>query len=302
MEFGRLENIENIDFTLPSDHPGTLKVLGGVKTKNPKLYIGAPIWSDPGFPGKLYPAKAREKDYLKYYARQFNCIELNATHYRVPNEDGIIRWLLATGEQFKFCPKIHQSISHAKSLTQVVPLMKDLMLNLNWFKEKLGTSFMQLPPGFSTKGLDDLLTFLDLTMVKNMVIELRHESWYEKDHEAMKILCNYLYKNQLGLVITDVAGRRDVLHQRLTNKSAFIRFTANDLHPTDYERLKDWAERVSYWLDNGLEELYFFVHTPDKSLTPELAIYFIKELHRLTGLNIKTPQLLSLGGKSGKLF
>jgi len=68
---------------------------------------------------------------------------------------------------------------------------------------------------------------------------------------------NYFYKNNLTLLLTDTAGRRDVLHQRLTSKTAFIRFVANDLHATDYKRMDEWITRLKNWIDNGLEEIYF---------------------------------------------
>jgi uncharacterized protein YecE (DUF72 family) len=86
-------------------------------------------------------------------------------------------------------------------------------------------------------------------------------------------------------VITDTAGRFDVIHQRLTTKTAFIRFTANDLHPTDYQRLDKWILRVNNWTSNGLEHLYFFMHTPNKCLCPQLVQYFIQGLNTTTGLN-----------------
>lgn len=89
--------------------------------------------------------------------------------------------------------------------------------------------------------------------------------------------------------MTDVAGRRDVLHQRLTSRTALIRFVANDLHATDLKRMDDWVTRLAEWINSGLERLYFFIHTPDKSFTPELATYFIKHLNASAGVNVAPP-------------
>jgi uncharacterized protein YecE (DUF72 family) len=85
-----------------------------------------------------------------------------------------------------------------------------------------------------------------------------------------------------GSVITDVAGRRDVLHNRLTLPKAFIRFTGNDLHPTDFTRLNEWLKRIEQWQQMGLQELYFFLHTPEKHLTAELANYFIEHYNQFS--------------------
>lgn len=104
-----------------------------------------------------------------------------------------------------------------------------------------------------------------------------------------------------SLVITDVAGRRDVLHQRLTNKTAFIRFGANDLHASDYTRLTEWAERCSQWIEQGLEELYFFIHTSDQSVAPEIANHFIHEFNKLNWVKLK-PVSIKQESKQIDLF
>jgi len=290
MQFGRVPNITSIDFTFPPNHPGTNKVLGGAKSETLNVYVGAPVWSDPGFPGKIYPAKAREKDFVKYYGLQFNCIELNTTHYRVPEPATVKRWSDAVPAGFKFCPKIHQGISHSSTIEQRIPEMQAFYESVSGFDDKLGTCFLQLPPTFDVTGLQRLTEFLDRSPVRDLAVELRHESWFS-DATALNQLCNYLYKNNFTLCITDVAGRRDVLHQRLTNKTALVRFVANDLNPADLLRMDDWISRLSVWIQNGLERLYFFIHTPEKSLTPELAIYFIRHLNEACGLHIALPEI-----------
>lgn len=288
MQFGRVPSLDPIDFSFPTSHPGTEKVLGGTKSTTLQVYVGAPVWSDPGFPGKIYPAGARDKDFVKYYGKQFNCIELNTTHYGVPDPAVLKRWADAVPEGFKFCPKIHQSISHSPDISRCVPEMQAFYERVSEFGEKLGTCFLQLPPTFAATQLQRLLKFLDGSAVRDLAIELRHESWFT-DPQALNTLCNYLYKNKFTIGVTDVAGRRDVLHQRLTNKTAFVRFVANNVHPTDLQRMDDWVARLTEWISKGLERLYFFIHTPDKSFTPELAIYFIRHLNEANGLSVVPP-------------
>ena len=291
MEFGRLQDIESIDFSLPFDHLGIKKILGGKRSENIGAYVGSVVWADENLVKKIYPDRAGSKNYVKYYGKQFNTIELNATHYRVPDKETVKRWTDAVPEGFKFCPKVHESISHTQNITQSVEQAQHFNDTIQAFGNKLGTSFLQLPPTFNTKGLNYLLEFLDVNPIRKLAIELRHESWFEEGNEELKILSNYLYKNNIALVITDVAGRRDVLHQRLTNKTAFIRFVANDLHATDYTRMNEWVQRISEWIQQGLEEFYFFMHSPDKGLTPELAVYFINRINKVAGLKMKAPKI-----------
>src|ERR1700741_4852356 len=286
MDFGRLPDISAVDFTLPPDHRSVSKVLGGVKDNSVQIYVGAPVWADPGFIGKIYPENAAPKNFVKYYAEQFNCIELNATHYKIPDVNTIENWVDKVSPHFKFCPKVPQVISHAIHIEHMSGDMNEFTRTISFFGKQLGTVFLQLPPYFGTDKLPRLLTFLDKVNTTGIAVELRHESWFINDSGHLNELSNYLYKNSMGLVITDVAGRRDVLHQRLTNKTAFIRFVANNLHASDFKRMDDWAQRAVKWMENGLVQLYFFIHTPDKSLCPELAIYFIEKINGLTGMKL----------------
>jgi hypothetical protein len=98
-----------------------------------------------------------------------------------------------------------------------------------------------------------------------------------------------------------VAGRRDVLHMRLTTPSAMIRFVGNNLHPTDYTRIDAWVERLKVWFANGLQQLYFFVHEPDNITSPELATYLIEKLNRVCGFNLKPPKMY-IQPVQGELF
>lgn len=290
MDFGRLENIENVDFSFPPSHSGTVKILGGTKSKTLNVYVGAPIWNDDGFLGKIYPAKARSKDFLKYYGLQFNGIELNATHYRIPEKNIIERWAEVVPNGFKFCPKIHQSVSHSNDISNCISHLHIFYDHISCFGSKLGSCLLQLPPSFETKHINQLIELLDNSPISNLAVELRHPSWFN-DIQRLNHLCNYLYQNNLSINITDVAGRRDVLHQRLTNKTAFVRFVANNMHPSDFKRLDNWIERFQTWIQAGLEDLYFFIHTPDKSLVPELATYFINNLNKTCGLEIALPKI-----------
>lgn len=292
MEFGRIKEFESVDFTLPEDHPGSIKILGGKKSSNVNIYVGCPIWSDDGFVGKIYPLRAQPRNYVKYYSQQFNTIELNISHYRELDPVTIKRWCEVTSNDFKFCPKVHQYISHTPLLYQNQKWMNEFMERKLLFKNKLGLPFLQLPPNYDSSKINDLLSFLDGLHHTNIAIELRHESWFSNE-QILKTICNYFYKNGITFLITDVEGRRDLAHMRLTTKKTFIRFIANDLHKTDFERLNEWVKRIGAWIENGLEELYFYMHTPCNELMPDLVIYFAKELYKQTRIKIKTPKILN---------
>jgi len=292
MQFGRLSNIDDVDFSLSKDHVDTKTILHTKRKKDLEIYVGCPIWNHPDWVGKIYPAKAKEKDFLMYYAQQYNSIELNATGYNIPTLNSIAKWTSVVPDTFKFCPKVTRVISHAKDVFEKKDAFDIFIDHVLHFEKNLGCTFFQFPDYFKPAQLSGLLKLLaTLPDDFELSVELRHEDWF-KEPTAFDELSAYLKSRKFGLVITDVSDRRDVLHQRFTNTTAFIRYTANDLHPTDFSRLDDWTTRIATWIEHGLDKLYFFVHTPQKGLSPELADYFIQALNKKAKTSIKPPKPL----------
>ncbi|WP_299817974.1 DUF72 domain-containing protein [uncultured Pontibacter sp.] len=291
MDFGKLQDISGVDFTLPPNHPDTLPLLrqSGNYVK-PQVYIGLPVWVNKAWVGEIYPPRMPEKESLLWYGKQFNTIELNSTHYHIPSPTTVDRWRNAVPQGFKFCPKFPQLISHEAALRSTQDVTAAFCEAIAGFEDKLGSSFLQLPPYFAPTQLADLEAFLAFIPESiPITVELRHPDWFV-DNVASLELFEVLQKYNAGTVLTDVAGRRDVLHMRLTTPAAMVRFVGNGLHPTDYTRIDAWVQRLKEWFDNGLRQLYFFVHEPDNTLAPELEAYLVQQLNKVCGFDLKPPK------------
>jgi hypothetical protein len=112
MDFGRVQNIEEVDFTFPDDHPDTVRLFKSLTEKPaaPKVYVGCAKWGRPDWVGKIYPKGTKAADYLKHYVKFFNTIELNAMFYQTFPETVTSRWASYSGDDFRFCPKMSQYI------------------------------------------------------------------------------------------------------------------------------------------------------------------------------------------------
>lgn len=305
MKFGKLADISAVDFSLPPDPPANQAVLAQVEQARQELavYIGCTGWSMPEWVGKVYPTGTKSKGFLAAYGKQFNTIELNTTHYRIPSLEMIARWFEQTPADFKFCPKIPQRISHSRNLGlggEDIPLFCEAVQRLD---QKLGCCFMQLPPYFGVDRLGLLETFLRaFPRHIPIAIELRHESWF-RDEAGSQELFDLLTALGSSTVLTDVAGRRDVLHMRLTNGVGMVRFVGNDLHPTDYERIDAWVARLGKWHLQGLREVYFFTHEPDNLKAPDLADYLAQALKKTPGIQTRGPEFFASNqGEQMRLF
>ena len=287
MQFGKVPNPEKIDFTLPSDHPKTEEIL---ETKEPyrelSVFVGCAKWNKQDLKG-FYPRGT--KDELIYYAKQFNCIELNATFYRNFSADQFATWYDKTPPDFKFFPKLLRNISHIKRLNEdVQPIVDDYLSNAIHLKEKLGTLFLQMHANFSPKDMNRVKRFVKLWPENiRLAIELRHTDWYN-DPKIAEELFSLFEQYNIATVLTDSAGRRDLLHMRLTNNEAFIRYVGTN-HPSDYDRLAEWVERLKIWKNQGLKRIHFFVHQNTEKESPLLSGYFIKLLNKELGTDLKIP-------------
>lgn len=295
MDFGRVQDVNKVDFTLPDDHSITTQFFNTIEKKalTPEVYIGCAKWGRKDWIGKLYPPKTKEADFLKHYVQHFNSIELNALFYRLFPKSTIEKWADHADDGFRFCPKFTNIITHIKRLQNTEKETDALLDVYSSFGKKLGTSFIQLDDHFSPKFAERIQQYLQsLPRDFDVAIEFRHPDW-SIDSKEVKDTYAAMKDLRVSSVITDTAGRRDVLHMKLTTPKAFIRFVGNSLHASDYKRIDDWIDRIDSWLDNGLQTIYFFIHQHDELYSPELSAYMIDKLNKRCGLNVKPPKLIS---------
>lgn len=277
MQFGKVsvEELENIDFKLPEDN----LIQANKEGLKQQLYIGCAKWGRKDWVGKLYPQGTKEKDFLTEYSKNFNSIELNATFYNIPTKNLVKKWKSnLASQEFVFCPKITNVISHFRRLRECDDYMNVFFEGVLEFEDALGPSFLQLPPNFTTKNAADLKKFVEnIPTDFELFVEFRHHSWF--DQEVLKRTSDFLNQHKIGLVITDTAGRRDCAHMRICCEKTMIRFVGNSLHPSDYKRCDEWIERLIDWQHKNIKEIYFFMHQHDELHSPELITYMINKLH-----------------------
>ncbi len=285
MKFGQVADPSQIDFTLPKDHSQTKFILNQNKKGLDNISIGCAKWNKTDLKG-FYPKGT--KDELTYYATQFNSIELNATFYGMPTAEQVQTWKEKTPKDFKFFPKITNTVSHFRRLlniTDVVTQFASAVLN---FDEKLGMVFLQLHDNFKPKDYERLEKFVqDWPKEVPLAIELRNTEWFT-DEEIFNTVCELFEMNNITNIIVDTAGRRDMLHMRLTTPNAFIRYVGANAD-SDYARLEDWLERLTQWKKEGLQNLYFFVHQNIEKASPLLSSHLIQKMNEKWKTDLHIP-------------
>ena len=292
MEFGRVPEsaLNQIDFSLPAEPQFNKDILTGKRVAHPKVYLGCAKWGRTEWIGKIYPLKTKEKDFLEHYVKHYNSIELNATHYKIYDAEGISKWAAKAGNRdFKFCPKMYQGVTHRGRLDDKDFITTAFLEGILAFGKHLGPIFVQVSDTFSPARKEELFKYLrSLPQDLQFFLEIRHPDWFAKE-PVRAALFDTLKELNMGAVITDTSGRRDCAHMHLTVPKTFIRYVGNSLHPTDYTRVDEWIGRMKYWLDKGLKELYFFMHMHDEAFSPELTVYMVDKLNKECGLDLKKP-------------
>src|SRR5690606_23265909 len=115
------------------------------------------------------------------------------------------------------------------------------------------------------------------------------------DKSIFKDITDFLTEQRIGLIITDVEGRRDLAHVALTVPETMIRFVGNSGHPSEIPRLQAWAERISTWRDQGIEKVYFGFDQHDYKTYPD-AYKVAEEIFASGGL-LKTPNKTLTNGR-----
>jgi uncharacterized protein YecE (DUF72 family) len=271
MNFGMIsyEGLTEETFLLPSlEQP----YLPGNKNNHPNMNIGLYNWDyqlalkkknspQPGTPG--------------YYAKHFNAIALTETFEELPDLHKINSWYKAVvTEDFKICPQLHKAITHIGPVgLSKIGLTNDFITRVKGLKEKLGTSFMELPETLAPDQQQTFVQFLDQVPAGfDLSIEITNEEWFLKEALWLSFV-KHLNSINKGLVITDTPGKRALVHMQLSNATAFIRFNCQGDHELDLFRIEQWQKQIKSWFLQGLQSCHFFVHVQNDAAEDDFMNY-----------------------------
>jgi uncharacterized protein YecE (DUF72 family) len=70
------------------------------------IKVGTSGWSYPSWRPGFYPEGLQPVEFLGFYSRRFETVELNSTGYRLPSADQFRRWADAVPDGFEFSVKL----------------------------------------------------------------------------------------------------------------------------------------------------------------------------------------------------
>lgn len=237
--------------------------------------VGTSGWSYKDWAGGVfYPEEVRPGRWLEYYATQFDCVELNASFYRMPQEQTLKNWRARVPDHFRFCPKMSRFIMQLKKLRDVEQPLSTFFERFDNIKCALGPVLIQLPPslGYHRDRTERFFELLKPHPDYRFALEVRHKTWLGE--EALDLLRQY----GIALVVSQSDGRFPY-DETVTTDFVYLRFHGpGALYASDYSEamLADYAHKTKTWLQEAHAAWVFFNN--------DLFAYAVKNARRLREL------------------
>jgi uncharacterized protein YecE (DUF72 family) len=171
---------------------------------HPLLRLGTSSFTADGWNRTFYPPGMQSRDYLSYYATQFDTLEVDATFYRIPAISTVQGWHAKTPANFVFALKTPQEITHERILVDADSVFNEFLHAAEPLGEKLGVILLQFPyfnkKTFSgpAEFLARLKPFLEkLPAHPRFALEIRNKYWLGPP------LCELLRKHNVALALID---------------------------------------------------------------------------------------------------
>jgi uncharacterized protein YecE (DUF72 family) len=205
--------------------------------------IGTMGFSYTDWVGVFYPSGTKPGDFLEFYARHFNAVELDTTFHAIPPADRVRHWAKVTPADFRFSVKTPRTVTHEPPLSRAIDEMRRFLDVARELGEKLAVVLLQFPPGFSIAAEPALRTFLEsLARDLRFAVEFRHPSWESPKTVAL------LSAHNICLVGADYVNEPAAI--RLTTDFLYLRFIGEHhrFKQQDHEQI-DPTQRLQWWIE-----------------------------------------------------
>ncbi len=158
------------------DADGTCPVTRDLKM----IKVGCCGYSYDDWRGAFYPRKLPKREFLNWYARHFDCLELNSSYYAIPSPSLVGNLAERTPDGFQVAVKAFRGITHDRDRDPFSDLDK-LMGSIEPLRlsEKLACVLLQFPNSFrhGQKEMDLLARLIERIQPLVPVVEFRSSGW-----------------------------------------------------------------------------------------------------------------------------
>ena len=235
------------------------------------IYTGTSGFSYDDWVGNFYPKGMPKREWLIYYAREFNTCEVNSTYYALPKLSSVKAMVEKTNEDFLFSIKANQEMTHQRENNAAVFETFCQVLEPVVSAGKLGCVLAQFPYSFkpNRSNWDYLRLLRERLGELPVVIEFRNAQWLRGE------VFDWLRHLDLGFCCVDEPHLPNLLPPLVeaTSKVGYVRLHGRNSakwwqHEQAYERydysyspeeLSEWLPKIQK-LDSIAEKTFIFAN------------------------------------------
>jgi uncharacterized protein YecE (DUF72 family) len=235
------------------------------------IYVGTSGFKFDDWKGRFYPEGLDQKKWLDYYGQRFNCLEVNASYYRLLHPATFFHMAKKVPESFQFTVKAYRSLTHEAGsdneadfdafIDSLQPLIE---------ADKFGCALAQFPTSFhNTPGNRQYLAHLcDRFSEQPLVVEFRNREWIKDE------VFDFLRNKRVGWCAVDEPQFRSLVPPIAvaTSSIGYVRFhgrnyqkwwSGDSKQRYDYlynrEELTEWVPKIQR-LAEETERVYVFMN------------------------------------------
>ncbi|MBN1406388.1 MAG: DUF72 domain-containing protein [Calditrichaceae bacterium] len=221
------------------------------------IHLGTSGWSYKDWLGVFYPDLTKQADYLPFYAKKFDSVEVDSTFYAIPRKTTVQNWYDKTPDTFTFSLKVPQIITHEKRLNNCESEWNQFVQTAQLLKHKLGPIVLQFDYKFQFNEhfflLNEFLKIYNFKDIK-LCVEIRNKDWHNLDFYDL------LRKHNVALVLNDLYYMPRIIE--LTSDFVYVRLLGNRKQiPDDFSHVRVkrdmdldwWADWIHKFIEKELD-------------------------------------------------
>jgi uncharacterized protein YecE (DUF72 family) len=235
------------------------------------IYIGTSGYSYDDWVGPFYPQGLDKKDWLGFYAGEFQATEINFTYYRMPNARTLQAMANKVPDGFVFTVKTPQELTHIREDVKGLFPQFTTALQPLIDQGKFGCVLAQFPHSFhnTSENQNYLRQFGERMGDLPVVVEFRGRDWLTDE------VFDLLRRQQLGFCCVDEPRLKGLMPPIAvaTSPVAYVRFHGRNArkwwqHEQAWERydytytedeLREWAPKI-HNLAQEVEKVFTFAN------------------------------------------
>lgn len=258
-------------------------------TAQRRIRLGTQGWGWQHWVGRFYPPGTKPEQYLAFYSKVFDTVEIDATFYGIPKRTTVLSWANKVTDGFRFAPKMPQVITHTNGLEGGFEDLTTFLETMSLLGDKLGPILVQLAPTFGYHNLDALRGFLGL--LRDSAQEFRFAIEFRNASLLCEDVLSILREHDMALCLNDLEWMP--FSAEATTDFACFRWLSRPARNHNATlRQRDLTEDFIAWVGrvrgiaSQVEQLYGFLNDRCGGHAPRAANLF----NEILGLSLVDPR------------